>query len=327
MNKMQDNINEKPIIIIDEKPEDITNQQEGEEPVMIIENDNNNIVDSPMLNIAPTSRKKGLSIAVTALIFLITLIVLALGYKYYRTYINIGVPVSVKSAENIAKLQLQKSSPIEKPEVIMTSDSILGVGMNLYEVRGLKAEISFAQPDTTQQDVYLYSRCSDFTSYDPQENHYIGSLVVQGKELSSDVSRLGYCAMANNNIVIGVARDEKVKDYCIEHGGSFFRQFILVSNGVLPSKFYLHGKVERRAIGRISNKLYYIETHNKEALWAFADALREYGFTDAIYITGGTDYCFYRSADGKAHHIGDLAKKDKPHKGKGIVPWLVFKKK
>lgn len=327
MNKMQDNINEKPIIIIDEKPEDITNQQEGEEPVMIIENDNNNIVDSPMLNIAPTSRKKGLSIAVTALIFLITLIVLALGYKYYRTYINIGVPVSVKSAENIAKLQLQKFSPIEKPEVIMTSDSILGVGMNLYEVRGLKAEISFAQPDTTQQDVYLYSRCSDFTSYDPQENHYIGSLVVQGKELSSDVSRLGYCAMANNNIVVGVARDEKVKDYCIEHGGSFFRQFILVSNGVLPSKFYLHGKVERRAIGRISNKLYYIETHNKEALWAFADALREYGFTDAIYITGGTDYCFYRSADGKAHHIGDLAKKDKPHKGKGIVPWLVFKKK
>lgn len=327
MNKMQDNINEKPIIIIDEKPEDITNQQEGEGPVMIIENDNNNVVDSPMLNIAPTNRKRGLSIAVTALISLITLIVLALGYKYYRTYINIGVPVSVKSAENIAKLQLQKSSPIEKPEVIMTSDSILGVGMNLYEVRGLKAEISFAQPDTTQQDVYLYSRCSDFTSYDPQENHYIGSLVVQGKELSSDVSRLGYCAMANNNIVVGVARDEKVKDYCIEHGGSFFRQFILVSNGVLPSKFYLHGKVERRAIGRISNKLYYIETHNKEALWAFADALREYGFTDAIYITGGTDYCFYRSADGKAHHIGDLAKKDKPHKGKGIVPWLVFKKK
>lgn len=327
MNKMQDNINEKPIIIIDEKPEDITNQQEGEEPVMIIENDNNNVVDSPMLNIAPTNRKKGLSIAVTALISLITLIVLALGYKYYRTYINIGVPVSVKSAENIAKLQLQKSSPIEKPEVIMTSDSILGVGMNLYEVRGLKAEISFAQPDTTQQDVYLYSRCSDFTSYDPQENHYIGSLVVQGKELSSDVSRLGYCAMANNNIVVGVARDEKVKDYCIEHGGSFFRQFILVSNGVLPSKFYLHGKVERRAIGRISNKLYYIETHNKEALWAFADALREYGFTDAIYITGGTDYCFYRSADGKAHHIGDLSKKDKSHKGKGIVPWLVFKKK
>lgn len=59
MNKMQDNINEKPIIIIDEKPEDITNQQEGEVPVMTIENDSNSVESSTMLSIAPTSRKKG----------------------------------------------------------------------------------------------------------------------------------------------------------------------------------------------------------------------------------------------------------------------------
>lgn len=56
---MQDNINEKPIIIIDEKPEDITNQQEGEVPVITIENDSNSDENSPMLNIAPTSRKRG----------------------------------------------------------------------------------------------------------------------------------------------------------------------------------------------------------------------------------------------------------------------------
>ena len=28
----------------------------------------------------------------------------------------------------------------------------------------------------------------------------------------------------------------------------------------------------------------------KETLWDFADAFREYGFIDAIYITGGADY-------------------------------------
>ena len=133
--------------------------------------------------------------------------------------------------------------------------------------------------------------------------------------------------MANNNVVIGVARDEKVKDYCIENRGCFFSQFILVSNGVLPSRFYLHCKVERRAIGRIGNKLYYIESHNKEALWAFADALREYGFIDAIYITSGTDYCYYRSADGRLHDIGDANQKGKKHKGQGTIPWLVFKKR
>lgn len=61
-------------------------------------------------------------------------------------------------------------------------------------------------------------------------------------------------------------------------------------------------------------------------MWDFADALREYGFIDAIYITGGTDYCFYRTADGIAHKIGDDTKYEDKHKGEGIVPWLVFKK-
>ena len=42
----------------------------------------------------------------------------------------------------------------------------------------------------------------------------------------TDVSRLGYCAMANGNIVLGISRSDKVKDYVEERGGSFFRQFI-----------------------------------------------------------------------------------------------------
>ena len=324
MSYIEDNFNEKPVIVIDEKPDVVPGQTEGEVPVMIIENDNDSD-ENNTINITTTKNMRWLWMLGSILVAIITTIVLALEYKYYRTYINIGVPVSVKSAENIKKLQSPASHVT--PEVIMTSDSILGVGMNIYELRGLKAEISFSQPDSTDTEVYLYSRRCDFTSYDPHENRYLGSLVVNGKELATNISRLGYCAMANNNVMIGVARDEKVKDYCIENRGSFFRQFILVSNGVLPSRFYLHGKVERRAIGRIGNKLYYIESHNKEELWAFADALREYGFIDAIHITGGTDYCYYRSADGRLHDIGDANQKGKKHKGQGTIPWLVFKKR
>jgi len=115
-----------------------------------------------------------------------------------------------------------------------------------------------------------------------------------------------------------------VKDYVLERGGSFFRQFILVSNGTIPSRFFLHGKVERRAIGRIDNQLYYVATRHKETLWDFADALREYGFIDAIYITGGKDYSLYRTIDGVRHDLGNSA--DYPHdKWKGVIPWLVFR--
>jgi len=122
-----------------------------------------------------------------------------------------------------------------------------------------------------------------------------------------------------------VGRSDEVKNYVQPLGGSFFRQFVLVSANTIPKRFYLHGKVERRAIGRKGDMLYYIATRYKETLWDFADALREYGFIDAIYITGGTDYSFYRSADGVRHDIGDAGRY--PHrKWAGVIPWLVFRR-
>lgn len=324
MNYTENNMNEKPLFIIEEKSDVIEEQGEGETPVITIET-SPDLSQGEGLNATQRPLRHWLWFVGGLMLSAIFCISAIVGWKFYRTYINIGVPVSVTSEQNIAKLQNNVKKQI--PEVVMTSDSILGVALNFYEIKGLKAEIAFTEPDTTDTDVFLYSRCCDQTSYDSKTNHYLGSLVVNGKEIEADVSRLGYCAMANDNIVIGIARNEDVKDYVREQGGSFFRQFILVSNGVLPSRFHLHGKVERRGLGRIGDKLFYIETRHKETMWDFADALREYGFIDAIYITGGTDYCFYRTADGISHKIGDDTKYEDKHKGEGLVPWLVFKKR
>lgn len=324
MKYTEDNMNEKPLFVIEEKPDVIEGQAEGETPVITIET-SPDLSQGEGLNVTQRPLRRWLWFVGGLMLSAIFCISAIVGWKFYRTYINIGVPVSVTSEQNIAKLQNNVKKQI--PEVVMASDSILGVALNFYEIKGLKAEITFMEPDTTDTDVFLYSRCADLTSYDPKTNHYLGSLVANGKEIEADVSRLGYCAMANDNIVIGIARNEDVKDYVQEQGGSFFRQFILVSNGVLPSRFYLHGKVERRGLGRIGDKLFYIETRHKETMWDFADALREYGFIDAIYITGGTDYCFYRTADGMAHGIGDPTKYEEKHKGAGLIPWLVFRKR
>ena len=320
MSTIDDVLNEKPLIVIDEKPDVIPGQGEGETPVIDIETDDEVPSDGPA-----RPRRRWPWVVGSAVITALVCLLAVGGYKYYRTYINVGIPVSLSSEQNIEKLKAP-AAPV-KPEVVMTSDSILGVAFNLYELRGLKAEISFEEPDSTDQSVYLYSHSGDFTSYDASTNYYLGSLVAQGKVLQSDVSRLGYFAMAGDNVVIGVARDEKVKDYCVEQGGSFFRQFILVSCGVLPNRFYLHGKVERRALGRMGDTLYYIESRGKEVMWAFADALREYGFTDAIYITGGASYSFYRDAEGHCHGIGNATFREEKPAGKGIVPWLVFRKR
>lgn len=320
MKYSEDYQNDKPMFVIDEKPEVIAGQPEGETPIITIETDNSDTAPT----LAP--HRKWPWIVGTAVAAVLLSIFGILGYKYYSTHIALGLPVSVTDEQNIAKLEAVPHDTIAG--VTMTSDSILGVALNFYELQGLKAEVSFTEPDSTDQSVYMYSRCSDHTSFDAEgKMHYLGSLVAEGKEIEDDLSRRGYCAMANGNIVIGISRSEKVKDYVIEQQGSFFRQFILVSNGVLPSRFYLHGKVERRGLGRIGNKLYLIETRHKETMWDFADALREYGFIDAIYITGGANYSFYRTADGTVHTMGNDTTFDTQFKGKDIIPWLVFKKR
>ena len=298
---------------------DEINKQKPEVPIIIIERDDQPQSKEIVTKVVTPSRKQKWLKRLLAMVAVGCLMIAVIaGYYLWNYYYNIGVPVSVTPEQNIEKLQ----RPVKKeaPEVVMTSDSILGVAMDFYAIHGLKASIEFEEPDTADTSIFLYSRCADHTA----SGDYLGSLVAEGVEKQSDRSRLGYMAMADGNMVIGISRSEKVKDYVQERGGSFFRQFILVSNGMIPSRFFLHGKVERRAIGRIDNQLYYIATRHKETLWDFADALREYGFIDAIYITGGNDYVFYRGKDGIRHDLGDTS--GYPHtKWKEIIPWLVFR--
>ena len=298
---------------------DDINMQKPEVPIIIIERDEQPQSKEIVTKVvAPSKKQKWLKRFLAFAVVGCMIVAAIAGYYFWNYYYNIGVSVSVTPEQNIEKLQRPVKQ--EVPEVVMTTDSILGVAMDFYAIHGLKASIEFEEPDTADTSVFLYSRCADHTA----SGDYLGSLVAEGVEKQSDRSRLGYMAMADGNMVIGISRSEKVKDYVLERGGSFFRQFILVSNGTIPSRFFLHGKVERRAIGRIDDQLYYIATRHKETLWDFADALREYGFIDAIYITGGADYVFYRTKDGIRHDIGDTA--DYPHtKWKDVIPWLVFK--
>ena len=300
---------------------DDINMQKPEVPIIIIERDEQpQAKESVTKVVAPSKKQKWLKRFLALIAVGCLMIAVLAGYYFWNYYYNIGISVSVTPEQNIEKLQRQATQ--EKPEVVMTNDSILGVAMDFYAIHGLKASIEFEEPDTTDTSVYLYCRSADHKA----DSTYIGSLVAGGKEYQSDTHRLGYMAMLGSNSVIGISRSEKVKDYVQEHGGSFFRQFILVSDGAIPSRFFLHGKVERRAIGRIDEQLYYIATRHKETLWDFADALREYGFIDAIYITGGSEYVFYRGKDGVRHDIGDPS--EYPHsKWKGITPWLVFRRK
>ncbi len=321
--KHTDNIQEKPIFMIEDTDNNASSQEILEEPIITIERDEDMEGYSPSVVVKKRSRLKTWGIRI---LWFIATVVVVLGcygaIRLYNYYYNIGVSISVSPKENIQKLDGMKAQT-GPSEVTLKADSVLGVALNIYELHNVKAEMTLQEPDTTDHSVLMYTRTADYTA----TGKYLGSLVIDGEEKRSDVSRLGYCAIAGGNMVIGISRFDDMKEHMIDRAGSYFRQFVLVSNGELPQRFLLHGKVERKALARTADdRLCIIETRHAETLWDFADALREYDFVDAIYLTGGNESGFYRATDGTAHFTEKAAafSKEKHH---GIAPWLVLRKK
>lgn len=293
--EVNNRIEEKPIFMIEDSDNNASSKEMLEEPIITVESDYDMASYAPSVVVKNRGRVKLWGMR---LLWLGAIIVIVLGcyggIHLYEYYFNIGVSISVSPKENIKKLEEMKAQT-EPSEIILKQDSVLGVALNIYELHNVKAQMTLEKPDTTDSNVLMYTRSSDYTV----TGEYIGSLVIDGDVKHSGTSRLGYCAIADGNMVIGISRFDSMKDYVVDHSGSYFRQFVLVSNGELPQRFFLHGKVERKALARTADdRLCIVATRHPETLWDFADALREYGYVDAIYLTGGNNYGFYRASDG-----------------------------
>lgn len=249
--------------------------------------------------------------AALAVIILLLFAILAwLGWGYYQHHrwaVNFEYPVSRSSAQIIT--DLNKTGQIKGDSVhVFTADSIDGVTMRFYNLAGLKASMSREMPADSDSSVVLVTQGWDYYFDDAKQYHFLGDFVYNGKMLAQGTGKAGFVAVTTKGWQMGISQEDSVRDYIISQGASMFRQFALVSAGQICLKqFALKGKVHRRALARKPGDVtaYYVETVNKESLYDFAEALADYGFIDAVYLTGadGTEPV-YRDADGILH--GDL---------------------
>lgn len=300
----------------DSRPTDI--------PVIVIERDNGSSAN-PRHGMSGTPHGKSMPVLWSVvIILLIALAGAVLLYVFNRTDSG-RLPVSVSDKENIE--QLKSGYKASATGTTHSSDSILGVAMDFFTLDGLRASLETQMPDTTDNSLVLFMRSAD---YHP-DGSVIGTMVLDGERIKSKngTERLGYVALSKDGKpVTGVSESDRVADYVSGSGGSFFRQYVLLSDGTLPSDFHLHGKVERAAIGRMADgTLYYIVTRHKETMYDFSDAMREYGVVDAIYITGGNSYLFHRDSNGNVCMTDNTRSKiSKYSESTPPAPLLVFRK-
>lgn len=245
--------------------------------------------------------------ALSVIILLLLAILAWLGWGYYQHHrwaVNFEYPVSRSSAQIIT--DLNKAGQIKGDSVhVFTADSIDGVTMRFYNLAGLKASMSREMPADSDSSVVLVTQGWDYYFDDAKQYHFLGDFVYNGKMLAQGTGKAGFVAVTTKDWQMGISQEDSVRDYIISQGGSMFRQFALVSAGQICLKqFALKGKVHRRALARKPGAAtaYYVETVNKESLYDFAEALADYGFIDAVYLTGadGTEPV-YRNEGGTLH--------------------------
>ena len=310
--------------IIDVDEDSMPDFRPTDVPEISIEKDSDGLSRSNGEGMLITEKKDkkawSISIAIACLLGLVVLFL----------YLHLPSSADAKSGRNVNEDNISALSipytPTSKGTFPKT-DSLLGVTMDMYPLDGLCASLEREFPDTADRTLVMFMRSAD---YHP-DGRSLGPVVVDGVGSDSKTtdSRDGYVAVSpSGRTVIGISSKDDVEEWARENNSDFFRQMVLLDDGELPRDFILRGKVERGAIAStVEGNLYYVVTKNKESMYDFADALREYGFVDAVYMTGGNAYSFYRDADGNSHANSATLDKIRKYDSKALAqPLLVFRR-
>jgi hypothetical protein len=219
------------------------------------------------------------------------------------------------------KTELKAPSP-RQPEPEMTSgveyetQVVNDVWLNVYKILDMHAELSLDVSGYTDSTECIILQAADIRK---DNRKFVGDFVLNGEKLSSGKVKKGYCAIVDGKVTIGMSADDEVMNHCMANGGSFFRQYPLVVDGVMqPSN--VKGKSIRRALAQNEDGLYIVMTDERESVHNFSEALVDMGMKDAISLVGGNKAYMYWMQEDECWESEDLTKVDNRN-------FIVFRRK
>ncbi|MBS5552473.1 MAG: hypothetical protein KHX53_10605 [Bacteroides sp.] len=167
------------------------------------------------------------------------------------------------------------------------NDTIINdVPMVVYTPHYTKVVLQMGTPDIKDSTIVYIAQAADVRA---DNQHIVGAFVLEGTPLSWGVSKEGYCAIINQKIHIGVSDNTALFEEATAKEGYFFRQYPLVSNGIVCEN-KPKGKALRRAICQQGSQIFMVHSVNRESFHDFAQALVDLGCTQAIYLVGSDSY-------------------------------------
>jgi hypothetical protein len=210
------------------------------------------------------------------------------------------------------------NSDVNLPSCTMVSDTLIdSIHLQIFTPYNTVPMLHVGPFDTIDADIVFATFAADL-GYD--KGKIIGSFVCEGEVLSYGGGRkLGYCAIIDDNITLGVSENSSLFEEAIESGGYFFRQYPAVDNGVMVENNPKNAAF-RRALCMLNGKVCIVATFNRVLMNDFATALVKLGADNAIFLIGGNAEGWYRTQDGSLHQIGETYVKGNPN-----INYIVFR--
>ncbi len=171
--------------------------------------------------------------------------------------------------------------------------------------RNAVPSLTIGRPDNhLHQSVVLALQAADIRK---DTGGIMGAFVMNGKLCSKGDTRTGFCAILDGKITIGMAESTPLFEEAIEKDGFFFRQYPLVSEGVLINSGS-KGKSIRKALCSKGGQVFVVISESEESFHDFSQALVDMGIEEAIYLCGGRlARGWYKDIDGLVTSFGDQA--------------------
>lgn len=272
------------------------------------------------------------------IIILLTLALLTIGgiIIYYTLFKDVKVE-QLKAPEpalfepvpeiKIEEIEIQKiGSDIDSltPGFTEIIDTLINdIPIRIYIPHKAELTLHIGKMNKNDKDIIFTAQAADVRA---DNGGIVGAFVLKGVPRAWGLSKKGYCASINGVISIGVADNSPLFEQATEEEGYFFRQYPLVSDGVIVEN-ELKGKAIRRGICDRNGEIFMVETMTIESLHDFSQSLVDLGVDQAVYLVGSSAYGWAVDQSGTVHEFGE----DNYYTGRRRMPkntsYIVWRRK
>ena len=187
--------------------------------------------------------------------------------------------------------------PTDAVGVVVFDTVVDSVPLQIYFPCNTVAELFVGEVDTTSTDIVLAALAADIRR---DNGKIVGAYVLHGEPLSWGLSKQGYCAIIDGEVIVGVAENSPLFEQATEAGGDFFRQYPAVSNGVAQSNAPENASL-RRALCMLDGRTCIVCSRERMLMNDFATTLAHLGVSEAIFLVGGQADGWWRDSGGQRH--------------------------